>query len=316
MIDVHVHLAALPDGKNGCYISSKMLRSPLPKLVALKLGLPMNDPVKANELYLQRLLDTLRASQHVKKAVLLGLDGVYKADGSLDQGKTDFLICNEHIFRVCQAHPDAFLPGVSINPQRHDALEELDRCIAQGAALVKWLPNTQQFDPANPAYRPFYKKLAAAKLPLLCHVGYEFSLWGTDQSVGEPDRLRTALDEGVIVIAAHGLSHGLFFYEKHWETFLEYVARYPNFYWDASALSIYNRMGMLLRISRHPELWPRMIFGTDYPLSCNAAPLLLKGNVVAWWRVARVKNPFDRHVELLKEMGLPLGQPLSFGRNA
>ena len=29
LIDCHVHLAALPDGDNGCYISPKMLRSPL-----------------------------------------------------------------------------------------------------------------------------------------------------------------------------------------------------------------------------------------------------------------------------------------------
>ena len=29
LIDCHVHLAALPDGDNGCYISPKMLKSPL-----------------------------------------------------------------------------------------------------------------------------------------------------------------------------------------------------------------------------------------------------------------------------------------------
>ncbi len=29
LVDCHVHLAALPDGNNGCYISPKMLKSPL-----------------------------------------------------------------------------------------------------------------------------------------------------------------------------------------------------------------------------------------------------------------------------------------------
>ena len=34
------------------------------------------------------------------------------------------------------------LAGVSIPPYRPDALDELDRCVEQGAAAVKWLPTT------------------------------------------------------------------------------------------------------------------------------------------------------------------------------
>jgi hypothetical protein len=36
LIDCHVHLAALPDGDNGSYISPKMLRSPLFRSLPLK----------------------------------------------------------------------------------------------------------------------------------------------------------------------------------------------------------------------------------------------------------------------------------------
>ena len=80
--------------------------------------------------------------------------------------------------------------------------------------LVKVLPNAQHFDPADPKYTAFYRALAERKLPFLSHVGYEFSLIGKDQSVGDPDRLRLALDEGVTVIAAHACSYGLMLYEK------------------------------------------------------------------------------------------------------
>jgi uncharacterized protein len=48
----------------------------------------------------------------------------------------------------------------------------------------------------------------------LSHVGYEFSLIGKDQLLGDPDRIRLALDEGVTVIAVHGCSYGFMFYEK------------------------------------------------------------------------------------------------------
>src|SRR5258708_37142205 len=114
--------------------------------------------------------------------------------------------------------------------------------------------------------------MANYQIRLLCHVGYEFSLSGNDQSLGDPHNLQFPLKEGVTVIAAHGMSHGLFFREKYWDLFQDYVRQYPNFYWDTSALSLPDRVGMLLRIRRHPELWSRMIFGTDYPLPSFAYP--------------------------------------------
>ncbi len=58
----------------------------------------------------------------------------------------------------------------------------------RGAVLVKVLPNAQQFNPADPTYKSFYRALAERKLPFLSHVGYEFGLIGKDQSVGDPDR--------------------------------------------------------------------------------------------------------------------------------
>ncbi|NIO11756.1 MAG: amidohydrolase family protein, partial [Deltaproteobacteria bacterium] len=109
---------------------------------------------------------------------------------------------NDYVLNTIKTYPNEFLAGVSINPQRRDALEELHRCAEAGATLVKILPNTQQFDPANQEYKPFYRALAQLQIPLLSHVGYEFSLLARDQTLGDPHRLRVALDEGATVIAA------------------------------------------------------------------------------------------------------------------
>jgi uncharacterized protein len=321
LIDCHVHLAALPDGDNGCYISPKMLRSPLFRFLLWKHQLSPSNPREANRKYLDDLLTELRASRHVQKAVILGMDGVYDQNGRLDQPHTDFLIGNDCVLKTVRAYPNEFLAGVSINPQRRDAIEEVHRCADAGAALVKVLPNAQQFNPADTHYKTFYRALAERKLPFLSHVGYEFSLIGKDQSVGDPDRLKLALEEGVTVIAAHACSYGLMVYEKFLPTFRDFAKCYPHFYADISALTLPNRLKMLLHLRRHPELYDRLLFGTDYPLSVF--------HLAAWGRVGwralremiRTKNRFDRQVEVCRGLGLGfrslgevVGQPKSPNR--
>ncbi len=304
LIDYHVHCAALPTRENRCYIPQKMLDGFLFQRVLKQMNMPMHDPEKANQIYIEKLAALVRASRFVEKAVLLAMDGVYDAAGRLDLSHTNFFVTNQYVLDVCKQYPDCFLPGVSINPQRRDALEELARCAEQGAFLVKWLPNSQEFSPDNPKWLSFYRALVQYKIPLLSHVGYEFSLKGKDQRVGDLERLRLPLDEGVVVIGAHGASHGLFLYEKQWDTFLAFIDKYPHFYSDVSALSLPNRVNMLIRIRRHPEVHNRLVFGTDYPLSCFAYPPLLLGNVPAYWRLRKIKNIFDRQYTLLQEMGI------------
>lgn len=304
LIDCHVHLAALPDGDNGCYISPKLLKSPLFRFLLWKHSLNPDKPREANQKYLDDLLTELRASRHVQKAVLLGMDGFYDQNGRLNREHTDFLIGNDYVLKTAQAHPTELLAGVSINPQRRDAIDEVHRCADAGAVLVKVLPNVQQFNPADPRYKPFYCALAERRLPLLSHVGYEFSLIGKDQSVGDPDRLRVALDEGATVIAAHACSYGLVLYEKFLPTLLEFSKNYRNFYADISALTLPNRLRMLLHLRRQPELQDRLIFGTDYPLSVF--------HVAAWGRVGlralremiRTKNRFDRQYLVCNRLGI------------
>lgn len=304
LIDCHVHLAALPDGNNGCYISPKMLKSPLFRFLLWKHKLSPDQPREANQKYVDDLLLELRASRHVQQAVLLGLDGAYDETGRLNQAHTDFLISNDYVLKTSKAYPQEFLAGPSINPQRRDAIDEVHRVADAGAVLVKVLPNAQQFNPADPRYKPFYRALAERNLPFLSHVGYEFSLIGKDQSLGDPDRLQLALDEGATVIAAHACSYGLIFYEKFLPTIMRLSKHYRQFYADISALTLPNRLAMLLKLRYYPEIHERLLFGTDYPLSVL--------HLAAWGRVGlgtlrdmiRTKNRFDRQVAVCRGLGL------------
>ena len=304
MIDCHVHLAALRTTDNGCYISPRLLNSPLFRFLRWKHRLPIEDAARSNQKYVEGLLLELRKSQYVKKAVLLGMDGVYDANGMLDAEKTEFLVGNDYVLNLARSYPNEFLPGVSINPQRRDALDELDRCVAAGAKLVKVLPNTQGFDPGNRKYIPFYTKLAQRKIPLLSHVGYEFTLTPQDQSAGDPSKLRVPLEEGVTVIAAHGCSSGLFFYERYIPTFLNLVQLYKNFFSDVSALTLPNRVGMLLRLRRYPETHERLLFGTDYPHLVFQWPCQGRAGGGSLRDIARTDNRFDKQYLILKRLGV------------
>jgi hypothetical protein len=93
-------------------------------------------------------------------------------------------------------------------------------------------------------------------------------------------------------------------YEKFIPTLHDFAKRYHNFYADISALTLPNRLKMLLHLRRHPELQDRLIFGTDYPLSVF--------HLAAWGRVGpgslrdmiRTKNRFDRQVAVCRGLGV------------
>jgi hypothetical protein len=281
-----------------------MLNRPLFRLLSWQHDLKLDDPRGSNQKYVNRLLEELRRSQYIGKAILLAMDGAYQANGRLDLEKTDLLVSNDYVLRTARTYPKEFLPGVSINPQRRDAIDELDRCVEAGAHLVKALPNAQGFDPADRGFIAFYQRLAKHKIPFLSHSGYEFTLLGNDQSAGDPNRLRLALEQGVTVIAAHGCSTGLILYEKYYRTFLDLAAQYPNFFADVSALTLPSRFGMLLRLRRHPELSSRLLFGTDYPFPVFHLPCWGRTSFRALLQIIRTSNRFYRKYLILKALGV------------
>src|SRR5262245_15026696 len=103
LIDCHVHLAALPEADNGCYISPHMLKSLLFRFLLWKHGLSPDNPRQANQKYVGDLLTELRASRHVRQAVLLGMDGVYNQAGQLVRDQTHFLISNNYVLETARA---------------------------------------------------------------------------------------------------------------------------------------------------------------------------------------------------------------------
>ena len=81
---------------------------------------------------------------------------------------------------------------------RNDASEELRRCRARGARIIKWLPNSMHFSPAHPKCDVFYDTVRELDMVILSHTGEEHSVSppAPVQAFGNPLLLRRALDKG------------------------------------------------------------------------------------------------------------------------
>jgi predicted TIM-barrel fold metal-dependent hydrolase len=311
LVDVHVHTAAFPDGKNGCLMSPSFQRGLVVWFIKRKMGLQNADPGTMNRQYVDRMVRDVRTSKRLSKAVLLAFDGVYDESGDLDFSRTTCLISNDYVNQVVTQYPDLFLLGASINPQRREALDELDRVEAMGARLIKILPNSQAFDPSDSRYKGFYRSLADKNMPLLSHIGAEHTFTVHDQGLGFPTKLKTALEAGATVIGAHGCGSNAFFHRKFYEVFLDLMSSYPGFYVDLSALSLPLAAGMIFHLRRHPEYYDRYLFGTDYPLSAFATTFVGRFGIGRQLRLWKTRNIFDKQAGILESLGLRFGTEMA-----
>jgi uncharacterized protein len=307
-IDIHCHGAGIGAGGSGCFVSSALKGSWKYRVYLRSFG--VSDAELTGEgdgVVFRKLSERVAESQNVSKAVVLALDGVIDNTGSLDMGRTEIYIPNGFVADQTRRQPN-LLFGASVNPCRDDALEQLEKAASDGAVLVKWLPSIQNIDPSDRRHIPFYRRLAALHLPLLTHTGEEHSFPRAHDELGDPERLRLPLDEGVTVIAAHAASNGSNLGEPNHDRFLRLAKCCPNLHADISALTQVNRLGHLERLLKHEELHERLLYGTDFPLISTLI-------TSPWFHLYRLgggrlidilaeANPWDRDVLLKRSLGV------------
>ncbi len=296
--DLHVH--CIP--RDGA-VRFRGWRRLLAPALARSAGTQGSGP-QAARCYMECLAERLRTARHVRRAVLLALDRAHDAHGTPTDKMDSFAVSNTDVLAWCAEASGLFLYGASIHPHRPDALDALDQAAVQGAVLVKLIPNSQGVDLAEGRHQPYFHKLAALGLPLLCHTGAGLVLPAQHQAWGDLVRLRPALDAGVTVIAAHGGSSGWFYNQHTLRRYADLLADYPNLYGDTAALGLVNRMGVLLWWRRHTERFGQLLFGTDYPVPLLAPawrPWLAEAD---YRRLTCEANPFDRMALLLEALDM------------
>jgi hypothetical protein len=234
----------------------------------------------------------------------MAFDHNYRPDGSINYDKSEFFTPNDYIFALAEELPDVFVPVMSVHPYREDAEQALERWTARGGRFVKWLPNAMGIDPADSRCDPFYATMRRLGLTLLAHAGEEKAVDAEeDQELGNPLRLRRALDAGVRVAVAHcaslGESEDLDDPERpivsNYELFIRLLdePRYDGLlFGEISAMTQWNRLGTPLRdILRRTDLHERLVNGSDYPLPAinalvNTSALVDDGYITAEEREA------------------------------
>lgn len=304
IIDIHTHVFSLDPERTGCLLSDASQKRLTGRYLRWKNGIRSDHPVEQAEAILQRKwLSLLDETRHVDQIVILAHDAVFGRGGDLLPGKTHFYIPNSYVLNLAKKNPK-LLAGASVHPYRKDAIDELERVIEEGAALIKWLPNTQGFDPIDRQNIPFFRKLAERRIPLLCHTGPEFALKPLDQSVGDPARLLLALEEGVTVIAAHGGGFG-WLPGMGFKKFVEMLLRFPNFYTDLSALTLPPRSRFLTALLDRPEVHAKLVQGSDYPLPISPWPFFRRIPFDEMRALSRIVSPFDRDLLIKRALGFP-----------
>src|SRR5438105_4088451 len=174
-IDAHIHVVGNGTGGTGCWLRVGPWHRPLASLMLRHIGLPPGSMRgDLDRLYIERLLELVRGSS-LGGAVILAQDLVYDGQGKVMEDVGSFHVPNDYVLNLARKHPE-FLPAVSIHPARPDALEELDRCLAGGAVMMKCLPNCQNINCNDRRFIRFWERMAEAGLPLLAHTGGEHTM--------------------------------------------------------------------------------------------------------------------------------------------
>lgn len=283
LVDCHLHVVGINTAKTGCFVNENMPRWWHPRayiryrLFLSAFGVDATDTT--DEAMVRRLASLARGMRGGGTFYILAMDKNYNRDGTENLPQTEFYTPNNYVYEISRAHPDIFVPVVSINPYRKDAIAELERWAGNGVRMVKWIPNAQGIDPSDPAIDPFYRRMKALRMALLTHGGEEKAVDAEEaQKLGNPLLLRRPLDIGVTIIVAHGASLGrnidLDDPEKkpadNFDLFLRLMdeKKYERLLFaDVSAQLQFNRLSKPLeRILERTDLHHRLVNGSDYPL--------------------------------------------------
>lgn len=230
--------------------------------------------------YVARLHSLCAALPIGSKLLLLALDGWHDAQGKASRERTHLFIGNDYCAAVVAAAPERFEWAASVHPYRTDVAAELERVKRLGARALKWIPAAQGIDPASAQCDSFYAALARLDLPLISHAGEERAAPG-DDALGNPLRLRRALEHGVRVIVAHCASMGASEDLDHgrqqvdnfalFERMMDEPTYVGRLFGDLSALTQSARAGIPLkrvleRAAPGGDWAGRLLNGSDYPL--------------------------------------------------
>ena len=306
-IDLHVHLVGNGSSGSGAWLRPRGIHAYLYQFMLHQLGLPAGSlKGDLDELFLQKLLSDIKESS-LDAAVILAMDDIYNEQGTVHENQGVFYVPNDHVLKLAKQYPE-LIPAVSIHPNRRDALEELEKCIEGGAALLKLLPNVHNVNCSDRKLTNFWNRMAEAGLPFLPHTGSEHTLPVMNKAWEDPRSLELPLECGVVVIAAHSAAKNAPWDEEGLTTLFQMMERYPNLYGDTSAFNLPWRASAYRRILKS-EFRERFVHGSDYPVPIQAIWPRVWGLIdrTQHREIAKIPNSLERDYRIKKAIGFEEG---------
>jgi uncharacterized protein len=302
-IDAHVHMVGNGVAGSGGWLRLGGWHRWLAGFMLRQLGIPASALEGDLEAIYAEHLGKLVRESSMDAVVLLAHERVHDPDGTPREDLGSMFVPNDVVLGLAKAHPE-FLPGVSIHPARRDALEELERCLTEGAVLMKCLPNCQNIDFSDTRFRAFWERMAEAGLPLLAHTGGEHTVPVINAKLADPRLLRFPLECGVTVIAAHCATKSGAFDPDHFDAWVAMLREFPNLYGDVSAMVALNRCGHL-RDCLRDDIAPRIFHGSDFPVPVLGHRMWLQGwlDRPTFRRCQRIPNSLERDWQFKLALG-------------
>lgn len=316
-IDIHTHLL------NPEVAFDRLFDKISVRFFARGLGVdPTELMARPYQTYVASMAKAVKESHHVEKACLFGVDARLDEQGrEIHRDKT---VCamSDDVLAVAATYPDQFIPFFSINPRRPNALDLIDEQVEKGSRGAKFLQNYWGVDLNDERLIPYYEKLKKYKLPLIVHIGSEYSI----HSFASFERIKMLdlpLATGVTLIAAHmglgrvnhklriwkNLSKDPRYFDEDYYRLLEMLKQHQNLYADISAIMVPLRARALRHLSDQKEVHHKILFGTDYPVPF---PVRFNSYDIAKTtrkRIDQIENPFDRYIAAILEY-FPMDNPI------
>ncbi len=308
-IDIHTHLL------NPQVRFDRLMDKIAVLFFAKSLGVdPRELKARPWETYVTSMARAIAESRFVDKTCLFGVD--CRIDSKGRECGRDRTVCamSKDVIKVTSRYPQQFIPFFSINPLRLNALDLIDEYVEKGCRGAKFLQNYWGVDLNRPDLIPYYEKLRENNLPLIIHIGSEYSI-ESEKCFEGINMLNLPLEVGVTVIAAHmglgqfnhkllpwrNLSRNPIWFDSDYFQLLKMLEEHENLYADISAILIPLRARALPHLAKQKQVHHKILFGTDYPV-----PFLIRFNTHGLSRqhtsrIAGIRNPFDRYISAMLE---------------
>jgi len=250
----------------------------------------------------------IKSSNFVQKSVVFGVDAKFDESGNLVHKDKTVCASNEEVFAFYEQNPNEVVPFFSVNPNRKDALNLIEKYHKMGFKGGKLLHSYWETDLNDKRYEPYFRLLSELGLPLVIHVGDENSL-ASNKALESIEQLKSPLNLGCRIVCAHmgASSDGVLSMfsrdpEKlgaNYFTLLGWLREFDGLYADVSALLCINKARILPHLKTQTQIHDKILFGTDFPVPFSV--ILSSYDLPFRERLAlnRIQNPLDRYVRAM-----------------